>query len=75
MAVLCFSCLSPDPCHLRALCAVVQRLDKGHQVRAEASLSPAAGTHCAAACFVACSHRKDCPLGPTQKKLWSPALK
>ena len=40
-------CLSQGPCHLRALCAVVQRLGKGHrdrhplmtQVRAEASLS------------------------------------
>ena len=55
VAVQCISCLSsPGPCHLRALCAVVQRLGKGHcdrhplvaQVRAEASLSPAAGTPC-----------------------------
>ena len=48
----CFSCLSPGPCRLLALCAVVRGLGKGHcdrhplmeQARAEASLSPAAGT-------------------------------
>ena len=34
------------------------------QVRAEASLSPAAGTSSAAACIVARSHHNDCPLGP-----------
>ena len=56
------------------------RLGKGHndchplvaQVRAEASLSTAAGTPCAAACVVARSHQqRGHPLGPT-RKLWSP---
>ena len=58
------SCLSPGPCRLLALCAMVRGLGKGHcdahplvtQVRAEASLSPVAGTPCAAACIVARSH-------------------
>ena len=52
---------------------MVRGLGKGHcdrhplvtQVRAEASLSPAAGTPCAAACIVACSHQqRGHPLGP-----------
>ena len=73
-AVWCITCLFPGPCRLRALCAVVQRLGKGHcdrhplvtQVRAEASLSLAAGTSRAAACIDACSdQQRGRPLGPT----------
>ena len=65
----CSSRASPGPCRPLALCAVVLKLGKGHcdrhplvaQVRAEASLSPAAGTHCAAACSDAWSHHKRLP--------------
>ena len=61
VAVYCNSCLSPGPCRLLALCAMVRGLGKGHcdahpcilEVCTEASLSPAAGTACAAACVVA----------------------
>ena len=61
MAEKCISCLSPGPCRLLALCAVVRGLGEGHGDRhplvtqhgTEASLSPAAGTACAAACIVA----------------------
>ena len=60
---------SPGPCRLLALCAVVRGLGKGHcdahpcilEVCTEASLSPAAGTACAAACVVACSHHQRRP--------------
>ena len=63
------SSLSPGPCHLRALCAVALKLGKGHchchplmaKKSAEASLFPAAGTSCAAACIATLSH------GPTVK--------
>ena len=64
---------SPGPCRLPALCAMVRVLGKGHcdrhplvtQVRAEASLSPAAGISRAAACIVASSHQqRGHPPGP-----------
>ena len=73
VAVWCISCLSPGPCRLLALCAMVRGLGKGQcdrhplvtQVRAEASLSPSAGTSRAAACIVASSHQqRGYPLGP-----------
>ena len=59
----------PGPCRLLALCAMVRGLGKGHgdahpfmpQHGTDASLSPAAGTSCAAACIATFSH------GPTVK--------
>ena len=56
--------LVPGPGRLLALCAMVRGLGKGHgdahpfmpEHGTEASLSPAAGTACAAACIVTFSH-------------------
>ena len=69
--------LLPGPCLPLALCAVVLGLGKGHgdahpciaEVCAEASLPPTAGTACAAACFVVCSHHhRKPPAGATNTR-------
>ena len=73
-AVYFFSKPPLGPCRLLALCAVVLGLGKGHrdahpcilEVSTEASLSPAAGTACAAACIAINVHHR--PL-ESQKRL------
>ena len=69
---LAFFCPRRAVCCSITLCALLWSLGQCHcdcrpfvpEHRTEASLTPAAGTACAA--IVACSHRNDCPLGPRE---------